>query len=191
MLSTNNIEAELSYAYLHALAAKAGMNCQAANIHKDGFGVDAELSHNVKGNNDELNEAYIDVQLKATVKPLTDLGSHYSYFLSGGNQGKRFEELKDHRHHHYRILAVLQLPNNPDEWLSVSADSLIIKNAAWFVNLYNCKDQVENSGKTVYLPKQSLLTPEALIEVSQMVRTEMVKAIDNRSWPDYTKPTGV
>lgn len=40
-----NIESELSYAYLHAVAAKAGMSCKQGDRHDDGAGVDAEVNY--------------------------------------------------------------------------------------------------------------------------------------------------
>ena len=42
MLTEQNIEAELSYAYLHAVASRAGFSCEYRNRHLDGAGVDAE-----------------------------------------------------------------------------------------------------------------------------------------------------
>jgi hypothetical protein len=43
-LTDNNIEAELSYAYLHAVAAKNAMACRAGDRHEDNNGIDAQLS---------------------------------------------------------------------------------------------------------------------------------------------------
>ena len=43
-LSANNIEAELSYAYLHAVASKAGVGCKLGSRHDDNAGIDAELT---------------------------------------------------------------------------------------------------------------------------------------------------
>ena len=40
-LSPPNIESELSYAYLHAVASKAGMACNAGSRHEDNNGIDA------------------------------------------------------------------------------------------------------------------------------------------------------
>jgi hypothetical protein len=44
-LSILNIESELSYAHLHAIAGKAAMNCKSGDRHNDGFGVDAEVNY--------------------------------------------------------------------------------------------------------------------------------------------------
>lgn len=43
ILTPNNIKAELSYAYLHAVAARGGLECVVAGRHSDGAGVDAIL----------------------------------------------------------------------------------------------------------------------------------------------------
>ena len=43
-LSTQDIESELSYAYIHAVAAFAGMNCVCANRVEDGNGIDARVN---------------------------------------------------------------------------------------------------------------------------------------------------
>ena len=42
-LSSQNIESELSYAYLHAVASHAGASCSVGSRHEDNTGVDARL----------------------------------------------------------------------------------------------------------------------------------------------------
>jgi len=68
MLTTQNIEAELSYAYLHAVASRAGIICERTGRGSDDAGVDAVLR--VKGQlaeDSRLTSFTVDVQLKATV----------------------------------------------------------------------------------------------------------------------------
>ncbi|GEM_PF-7028040 len=43
MLTQQNIEAELSYAYLHAVASHGGFACEYAHRHLDDAGVDAVI----------------------------------------------------------------------------------------------------------------------------------------------------
>ena len=67
LLSQNNIMAELSYAYLHAVAARAGFACEEGNRHEDGIGVDAKLRVKERFAPDStLTNFTVDVQLKAT-----------------------------------------------------------------------------------------------------------------------------
>lgn len=44
-LLQNEIEEALSYAYLHAVAAKAGMSCKVGSRSDDNAGVDAEINY--------------------------------------------------------------------------------------------------------------------------------------------------
>jgi len=73
-LSPPNIESELSYAYLHAVASKAGMSCRDGNRHEDGAGIDALLTAwGPFPNESYLTEVSLNIQLKATVaEPLED-----------------------------------------------------------------------------------------------------------------------
>ena len=107
LLSNNNITAELSYAYLHAIAAKAGMSCKAGDRHDDGAGVDAEIR--VKedfGAASPLNSFTIDVQLKSTIQQPTLTNDLYSYAL----ELKNYNELRDTTCSPLKLLVVLFLP---------------------------------------------------------------------------------
>jgi hypothetical protein len=44
-LQTNEIESELSYAYLHAVTSRAGLNCKIENRHADNYGSDAIVDY--------------------------------------------------------------------------------------------------------------------------------------------------
>jgi len=68
MLTDQNIEAELSYAYLHAVASKAGFSCEYRNRHLDGAGVDATITEDGRqlAGDSVLTSFSVDVQLKAT-----------------------------------------------------------------------------------------------------------------------------
>jgi hypothetical protein len=68
-LSSYDIEAELSYAYLHAVAAKAGMGCMCSNRHLDNAGVDAIVTAVEKFQWDSVfTDISLHVQLKSTSK---------------------------------------------------------------------------------------------------------------------------
>ncbi|MGH7222956.1 MAG: DUF4365 domain-containing protein, partial [Gemmataceae bacterium] len=80
LLSPNNIEAELSYAYLHAVASRAGFACEEGNRHEDGIGVDAKLRIKERFSPESiLTNFTVDVQLKATTQEPADQKGKYSY----------------------------------------------------------------------------------------------------------------
>jgi hypothetical protein len=43
-LTSNDIESELSYVYLHAVASKVGASCNITNRSLDGNGIDAAIT---------------------------------------------------------------------------------------------------------------------------------------------------
>jgi len=44
-LPITEIESELGYAYLHAVASKAGMSCKCENRHGDNYAIDAVVDY--------------------------------------------------------------------------------------------------------------------------------------------------
>jgi hypothetical protein len=55
MLFAQNIESELSYAYLHAIASRGGIICEVAGRHSDEAGVDA-----VGGRPEDADDAILE-----------------------------------------------------------------------------------------------------------------------------------
>jgi len=72
--SQNDIEAELSYAYLHAVAAHAGVACRPGDRHEDGRGIDAQLTAWGNWPDSYRTEVNLKVQLKATSLACADDG---------------------------------------------------------------------------------------------------------------------
>ncbi|NJM55460.1 MAG: DUF4365 domain-containing protein [Verrucomicrobiae bacterium] len=81
-LSQIDIESELSYAYLHAVACKAGFACEVKGRHHDNRGVDASIKGWGLNTGKPRTEASVNVQLKATVTEPAQTEAHLSYFLS-------------------------------------------------------------------------------------------------------------
>lgn len=82
LLSENNIKSELSYAFLHAVAARAGLACHATDRHSDGAGVDAVLRARERFEPDSIfTDFTVEVQLKATSAPPAVHEGRYSFWL--------------------------------------------------------------------------------------------------------------
>src|SRR5437660_12721473 len=81
-LSENDIKAELSYAYLHAVASRAGVGCEVTGRLSDGAGVDAVLRVRERlAPAPSLVEFTVDVQLKATSGEPAVKDDRYSFWL--------------------------------------------------------------------------------------------------------------
>jgi hypothetical protein len=171
-LSDNDIEAELSYAYIHAVASKAGVGCKIGSRHDDNAGIDAELTGwGPFPNGGYREEIDIKVQLKATVKPpLEYMGKYWSYSLSGIS---RYDDLRSDALSTPRILVVLFLPADAD-WLTLDDEGLILRKCAYWVSLRGAKPSTNRTAQTVYLPKDQRFDPNGLIALmAQLSRNEI------------------
>lgn len=172
-----DIESELSYAYLHAVAAKAGMSCKQGDRHDDGAGVDAEINFRGMTSHQYKRHVQLNIQLKATVKGVGLDPNYFSYFMQGI---KRYEKLRTDDSDIYKILVVLFLPNDANSWLSCSPDELILKKAAYWVCLYGATASTNPTGQTIYLPNTNLLTPDSL--------KNLVELAVNKNISQYIQP---
>ena len=177
-LSTVNRESELSYAYLHAVAAHAGVNCKIGNRHDDNTGTDAHLTAwGDFPNGGSITEVDIKVQLKATIGDPVDHGDHYSYFLNGINQ---YNDLRCETLTTPRILAVLFLPREEDQWLLHLPNQLVLQKCAYWVSLRGAPETTNASGATVYIPKAQKFNSTGLID--------LVTRFSHRDFPTYELP---
>ncbi len=158
MLSIQNIESELSYAYLHAIASRGGIICESTGRHTDEAGVDAVLR--VKGKlapDSVLTQFVVDVQLKSTIQVPVEHDGNYSYSI----KTKNYNELRSIHTGAPQLLVVLFLPADADNWLSHSEECLITRRCAYWVSLRGATDIAQGS-KTVYVPKANVLSVESL-----------------------------
>jgi len=170
-----HIESELSYAYLHAVASKAGMACSVANRHEDNNGVDARLkAWGPFQGGGYLTEVDIKVQLKATIGTPASDGYGFSYFMSGVS---RYNDCRTQSVAVARILVVLFLPKNAQEWLDHSEDQLALRKCAYWQSLRGAPATTNTSGATIYLPKVQTFGPQAL--------TDIATRLSRHEFPEY------
>src|SRR5438067_7292429 len=106
-MTQQDIEAELSYAYLHAVASAAGVACQYCSRTFDSAGVDAQLKVIRDFGPEAYTELTVELQIKATVKQPATVGNRLSYFLADLN---RYNSLRAETIVPPRLLVVLFLP---------------------------------------------------------------------------------
>lgn len=173
-LSPPNIESELSYAYLHAVASRAGMACRDGNRHEDSNGIDAQLTAWLPFvNANTLTEVDIKVQLKATIAEPADDGQNYEYRLQGAN---RYNDLRSETIGIARILVVLFLPRGAAEWLNHSPNQLALRRCAYWQSLRGAPEITADSA-VIKLPKTQVFSPDGL--------TELAGRLSRRDFPRY------
>ncbi len=161
-LTENNIESELSYAYLHAIASKAGMECTFTGRHSDGAGVDARV-HALGRFGGPITDITIEIQLKATRQTLTEADGKLAFPL----KLKNYNDLRDTTQAQ-RILAVLLLPADPQAWLSQTPAELALKQCAYWTSLRGAPPSPNETNQTVYLPKARVLSVAALLDIAAL-----------------------
>jgi hypothetical protein len=161
-MADNDIKSELSYAYLHAVAAHAGCTCQVNPRVVDNMGLDATLRPTGDFGRPPFTKRFaVDVQLKATSAALGDAGAHWSF----GIGVRQYDDLRSTNVIFPPLLVVLHLPPSKTDWLSCTTESLILRRCAFWVSLYNAEPSGNKSEQTVYLPKSNVFTADALRRV--------------------------
>jgi hypothetical protein len=154
--SDNDIKERLSWAYLTAVAARAG--CQIANLPIDNESVDA-IIRPVLGSSHQ-----IDIQLKATsVKTLE--GEHVKFDLPI----KNYDSLRRAEYIIPHYLVLVLLAEDSLRWLSISHSELAICGTAVYGDLCGLPSVPNTSTRTVTLPQNQRFNVEVLrqmIEVS-------------------------
>ncbi len=159
MLTIQNIEAELSYAYLHAVASRAGIICERTGRGSDDAGVDAVLRARQELPGPwVLTNFTVDVQLKATTAQPAVSGGRYAFALKKKND----DELRSPRTTSPQVLVVLFLPARAEEWLVHSHESLVARRCAYWLSLLGARDGENETSQTVYIPTGNHLSVENL-----------------------------
>ena len=163
-LSRLSIESELSYAYLHAVASHAGMSCHVGSVHEDRNGIDVRVTawgpFEAGG---DYTEVDLNVQLKATIAAPAMDGGYLSYFLKGIG---RYNDLRAETMAVPRILVVLFLPSNVEEWLEHTPQQLALRRCAYWQSLRGAPETTNESGVTVTLPIAQEFNARALKELA-------------------------
>ena len=162
-LSQPNIESELSYAYLHAVASKAGMSCRDGNRHEDNNGIDAQLTAWLPFVDvNTLTEVDIKVQLKATIAAPEEDGQNYLYRLRGAG---RYDDLRSETTGIARILVVLFLPRDASDWLHHTPEQLALRRCAYWQSLRGAPE-ITGESAVIRLPKEQVFSSDGLTRLA-------------------------
>jgi len=155
VLTENDIKEELSYAYVHAVAARAGFSCEI--VRKDRDSVDLHV--HARGRLDPastLLSPALAVQVKASViDPLAE--GAFDFRLTR----KNYDDLRQ-RSMVPRILVVLALPNDPEAWLTLSEAELVLRRCAYWHPLLGAPDSDNEKYQVVRISREKVLTGPAL-----------------------------
>ncbi|RYE54405.1 MAG: DUF4365 domain-containing protein [Sphingobacteriales bacterium] len=166
MITDDQVKEQLSISYVNAIAAMCNFGCELTRVDIDS--VDATITCNGNLATDStIRSPFLKVQLKATENLQPNSSSNYPFFL----KKKNYDDLRA-RTLSPRLLIVLNLPTGKTNWLTHSVNDLIIRNCAYWLNLYGLPDVTNTSGATVYIPTVNHFSPSVLQDLMLKVSRE-------------------
>ncbi len=160
-LSENDVKSELSYAYLHAVAAPAGCECAQGGRHSDNLGIDARLTAAGDFAPAPAHTVFdVYIQLKATSQKLAVVKGRFSYRL----EKAQYNKMRLTTVNNQWLLVLLLLPGPAAEWLKTSPQALTLKKCAYWVSLRGAPDPPTGPDDklTIHIPKRNRFTVDAL-----------------------------
>ncbi len=156
MLTRNQIEAELSLAYVQAVAAAETFAVDVPHIDSDS--VDAIISGKGKIDSTSLRHSpRIEVQLKASINAQPNSNGDIPFDLTI----KNYDDLRADTVLP-RLLILLALPQQQADWLIHQPDKLILQKCCYYLNLKGQPASSNGGHQRVYVPTANILTPTAL-----------------------------
>ena len=155
---------EFSYAYLYAITSAAGYSFQKSSRPADIGGIDVTITGTTS--DESLYEAQLDLQVKSTsLDVLSDNSIRYPLKL------KNYNELRKERTVAPRILVIVLIPENLEQWIDQSETELCMRRCAYWISLRGQPQTSNTESVTVYLPRQQLFTVDTLKTLMQQIQS--------------------
>jgi hypothetical protein len=154
-LTDNEQKQQLSVAYVHAVAARAGYSCQVQNVDLDS--VDLIISGTARIHElSVIRSPRLAVQIKASSSLELQVG-HLMFPLPIKNyEDLRAETLIP------ALLVVLLLPKNTTQWLEITQECMISRRCAYWISLSGMPESQNRRTVSVRLPRSQQFTVDQL-----------------------------
>ncbi len=161
-MDINHRKEEFSYAYAHAVASVAGYSLSLAPKLVDHDGIDVLFS--ARGGKGTVRSPRLEAQVKCTSQDVIK-EDRIAYPL----EIKNYNDLIGSDYHTARILIVLIVPKDVNQWLAHSEEQLAMKRCAYWTSLKNWPETTNDESVTVSIPRQNHFTPDALLSLMEIV----------------------
>jgi hypothetical protein len=152
----NQRKEQFSIAYVRAVAAVAGFSVHKPEVDDDS--VDLALA--ASGDVGTLRSPRLDMQIKCTSREI--LGAESVVFAL---PIKNYDDLRPTEVMVPRILIVVLVPNEIEEWLTHSEEQLEMKHCGYWMSLRGRDASNNVETVTVHLPRHNIFTAQALQEI--------------------------
>jgi hypothetical protein len=153
---------QFSLAFVHAVASVAGFEIRKSTIDLDS--VDIEIVGTRKAGT-VRRAPHLEIQAKCT-KIDAALGDAELPFPL---KIKNYEDLRDQYVHVPRILVVVIVPENIQDWLHETPEQIALRKCALWFSLRGMPEAENETKKTIYLPRSQRFTIEALQQIMDRI----------------------
>jgi hypothetical protein len=153
---------QFSQAYVQAIAACAGFAWSKPSVDEDS--VDLMLSQ--RGGRGTIRSPRLEIQLKCTEKEAI-LGEDGTFPFSIPR--KNYDDLRDITLHVPRILVVVFVPADVEDWLSQKEEELVMRRCGYWANLRGRPESQNEHGQTIRIPNNQRFTVAALQGIMERV----------------------
>lgn len=143
LLTVTDQEEALSRVYALAVAARAGYSTAMYAEGRDGIDFRIQAGGGMR--------PALELQLKATVSLGRPLDGCFRFPLRRRNYDLLRVETQTPR-----LLMVLNLPRDEDFWMTITAEELVMRRSAYWLNLRGYPERENSESVTVQIPEQNL-----------------------------------
>ena len=157
MLSKQDVQEELSLAYVHAVASRAGFSAEV--VRKDRDGIDLHIhARDLVVDDASLTSPVVAVQLKAHMIELEPVGATFPFDVPIHN----YNRLCAPRSAIPSILVVFAMPRDESAWVECTEGALVLRRSAYWMNLKGAPPSPNESTKRVHVDRANLFNPETV-----------------------------
>jgi len=158
----NQQKEQFSYAYIYAVAASAGYSFQIAARPLDFDGIDIILAGGmVRG---IIRYPRLELQVKCTSRDV--IGQEAIRYPL---EVKNYNDLKVENIQTPRLLILVVVPDNLDNWLIQSQQELCLKYSGYWVSLRGQPPTQNQTTVTISIPRQNIFNVKALTTLMQLI----------------------
>ena len=143
LLAVTDREEALSRAYAHSVAASAGYITAVYDYDRDGVDMRIQAGGSMR--------PALDFQLKATINLGESANGSFRFPLKRRNYDLLRIETQTPR-----LLVVLSLPREESQWMTITADELVLRRRAYWVNLKGAAETTNQDSITISIPDEHL-----------------------------------
>jgi hypothetical protein len=143
-VNLNRQKEQFSIAYVRAVVAAAGYNVYKQEVDDESV----DLGVAASGLNGTMKSPRLDLQLKCSETIVLD-DSDFGFWL----KLKNYDDLRDPDVHVPRLIVVVHVPDNVDEWISHDESRMALRRCGYWHSLAGMPSTDNSTGQTIRLSR--------------------------------------